>query len=309
MLSVRLVLPLLALVALPAVAGAATPRSRAILEDHRHYTRGNDWHVQLEVNRASSRIASVVVYSQRCEATGFTQGVAVGEGGTFVLDRALSDKTGRFALDGKFVNPDRARGTWQITKGDCTDGGEFRAQDASGHFLLGNPYEYPPVRINGESETAKRLRGLLRSTLRWSTLFNTRAKARKRGYVSSRRAGCPGMNHARKHGTSMWGSVLDPQRPQSLVYWCGAHGGWTLAGVMYRAPGRSRPPTYGNLLQWHKHGATKTATWMAHIWMTRDATSAFATCVPFRAFEAQQLLTYHDYLAAPGNEPCSDTSS
>jgi 1-acyl-sn-glycerol-3-phosphate acyltransferase len=37
-------------------------------------------------------------------------------------------------------------------------GGPFRVQDATGHFLIGNPYEYAPLRIRGSSLLARRLR-------------------------------------------------------------------------------------------------------------------------------------------------------
>jgi hypothetical protein len=307
MRSVRLVQALVVVLVVVADAGAATPRSRAILEDHRHYTRGHDWHVQIEVNKRSDRLATVVAYAQECGETGFTQEVRIGADGSFSLDRELADKQGRFTVAGRFVSPDRAKGSFAVTTGDCEFGRDFVVQDATGHFLLGNPYEYAPARIAGDSLAARRVRRLKYELRRNAPRF-TPARARAMGYEFSSAAGCPGLNHARKHGTSMWGRVLDPAAPQSLVYWCDAQRHWTLAGVMFRAAGRTRPPTFDRMIQWHKHGATRTATWMTHVWLVRDPIAAFATCAPFPAFTAAGMFAYHRYIAVPGDQPCSDTA-
>ena len=296
---------MLALLA-PAAAQAARPRPAAIVEDHRHFTGGHDWHVQVEVNRAGTRLASLLVWSQRCDATGWVLAVPLTSSGAFSVDRKLPGGKGRFAISGRFVNPDRANGTWSVTSGDCTDGKRFRAQDATGHFLIGNPYEYAPARIRGSSRQARALRHLSFMTRRYARRWNTRAKAIRAGYHPSDKV-CPGIDHARKNGTAMWGKVLDPAHPQSLVYWCGKDRSYTLAGVMYRAFPKRRPPTFGNLMQWHKHGATSTATWMAHIWLVADPVAAFATCVPYRTFHDKHMVDYVKSLAAPGDEPCSDT--
>lgn len=295
------------LACLPLGAQAATPRPGAILEEHRHGSRGTDWHVQVEVNRASTRLTSVVVYSQECGETGFAVKVPLGERGAFAVSDSLPDQQGAFYVKGRFVTADRAIGSWEISTPTCTFGGEFRARDASGHFLVGNPYEYAPQAIKGTSRNARRLRALKYRSRIAARRFDTPAEARRRGYVLSTAAGCPGMNHARKRGTRMWGRVLDPRAPQSLVFWCNKRRRWTLAGYMFRAPGGRRPPTFGNLMQWHKHGSSRSATWMAHLWLVPDSIDAFATCVPFRAFAAERMFRFRPFLAPPGDEPCSDT--
>ena len=151
--------PLLVLLALlaPASALAAHPRPAAIVEDHRHFTGGHDWHVQVEVNRRGTRLESLLVWSQRCDATGWVLGVPVSSTGAFSVDRKLPGGKGRFTIAGRFATPDRANGTWSVTTADCTDGKTFRAQDATGHFLIGNPYEYAPPRIRGTSRQARAL--------------------------------------------------------------------------------------------------------------------------------------------------------
>jgi hypothetical protein len=297
---------LAALALVPSAAEAARPRPGAIIEAHRHNTVGRDWHVQVEVNRAGTQLTSLLVWSQICKATGWVQRVPLSGGNAFSIDRALPDGQGRFSITGKFVSPDRANGKWSVTAGRCAAGGSFRAQDATGHFIIGNPYEYAPLRARGNSRNARALRGLAWRTRHYAQRFDTRAEAVRAGYTPSDKV-CPGINHARKGGTGMWGRVLDARNPQSLVYWCGKNKSFTLAGVMYRAWPKMRPPTYGNLLQWHKHGATSTATWMAHVWMVADPVAAFATCVPFLTFHDKHMFEYTKFLAAPGDEPCSDT--
>jgi hypothetical protein len=297
---------LVALAVLPASADAARPRARALLENHRHYTHGHDWHVQLEVDKSGRKLASVIAYSQECGDTGFIQHQTIHSDGSFAILAPLADGQGSFAVQGRFTSKDRADGTWSLTKGDCTFGGEFHAQDATGHFLLGNPYDYAPERIYGKSHYARLLRHFQHEVQRAAPHFHP-GRAIKLGYEKSSAAGCPGLNHFRKKGTSMWGPVLDPMQPQSLVYWCDAQRRFRLAGMMFRARGTTRPTTFGNLIQWHKHGATRSATWMTHVWLVRDPVSAFASCAPFNAFAAEGKFSYHKYIAVPGDQPCSDT--
>lgn len=76
---------------------------------------------------------------------------------------------------------------------------------------------------------------------------------------------------------------------------------------MYRADGKSRPDTFGRMLQWHKHGPK--ANWMTHVWLVNDPVSAFATCAPFPAFAADGMFTYQPYLIdAQADTPCSDSA-
>ena len=80
-----------------------------------------------------------------------------------------------------------------------------------------------------------------------------------------------------------------------------------MIAAMYRAAGLTRPPTFGNMIQWHKHGAT--ATWMTHIWLVPDPRAAWAACVPFPALaDCTGLATYAPYVPdIPIDQPCPDT--
>lgn len=272
-----------------------------MVEDHRHGTGGQDWHVQLEVAKSGTRLGAVVVYDQGCKATGFVQGIPVGSDGTFQVDGTLPEGKGSFTVSGQFTGPVVAEGTYSVTTADCTRSGTFVARDSTGHFLVGNPYEYPPARIEQDAELRRLTEAFRRNAPRF-----TAARARALDY-SFEGAKCPGMIHARKRGTAMWGDVLDPDEPQSLMYWCGSDKRYVLAGAMFRAPGKSRPRTFGNLIQWHKHATTATANWMTHLWLTPGLRDAWATCTPFRAYEEAGMFTYQPWPFIPETKPCSDT--
>ena len=95
----------------------------------------------------------------------------------------------------------------------------------------------------------------------------------------------PGFVHARKHGTRFWGRKFDATAPQSLVFWCPSTGHCTLTTYMYRAPAGKPPGTWGDMLMWHRHGTTATASWMTHVWLLRGVRDGFATCAHWTALE------------------------
>ena len=291
---------LVALSAAPALA--VTPQSGAMVEDHLHYSGGSDWHVQLEVTRKADRLTSVVVYSQRCEATGFVQGAPLGAGGAIDVDGALPKDTGRFTVQGKFTTPVVAEGTWTVTTEGCEDSGTFAAKDSTGHFLVGNPFEYPPRKVRLHVGLQRIYKTFRRNAWRF-----TPARARAAGYSFRDAPECPSIVHARKFGTSMWGEVLDPLAPQSLMYWCPRPGKYILAGAMFRAPADKRPKTFGNLVRWHKHATTPTANWMTHMWLTPNIVDAWATCTPFRAWEKAGMFRYLPFTPIQETKPCTDT--
>lgn len=292
---------------LPAAAQAVTPRPKAMVEDDRHNSGGNDWHVQLEANNRSTRLATVVLFSQKCKQTGYLQSAALSADGAFdLVDVPFQKGTGVWSVQGSFIDPDRASGTWSMNTGTCTDSGTFVAQDSEGHFLIGNPYEYAPKRVNGTSLNARRVRRLKYLTRLNVRRFDTVAEATRKGYEMSTDGACPGMVHARKRGTVMWGKLLDPTAPQSLIFWCNSNNEYTLAAFMYRADPDSRPTTFGDIIQWHRHG--RDATWMTHVWLVPDPTAALATCAPFRAFEGVGAFSYEPFaIDARIDTPCSDS--
>jgi hypothetical protein len=106
------------------------------------------------------------------------------------------------------------------------------------------------------------------------------------------------------------GRVLDPGRPETLVYWDGPGGRLTLVGVMYTAAKGSHGPTVGGpITRWHTHESCRDPATgaklgrpvegacpggqvyrrtgeMMHVWFTDDLASAFARRAPLAALRA-----------------------
>jgi hypothetical protein len=175
-----------------------------------------------------------------------------------------------------------------------------------GMKMHGNTAEYPDLG-SASAVNARTVRRLHQRTVAAASRFDTPAKARHHRYtLGPRRQRCPGIVHYRKGGAAFWGKMLDPNAPQALVEWCDSHHALTLIGFMYRAPGDRMPPTYGDLLGWHKHGMD--ATWMTHVWLTAGTRESLATCVPFNALTSK--VTYTRYVPdVHGDQPCSDTKA
>jgi hypothetical protein len=298
-----------ALLVVPAAASAtAQPHPKTMYEDHVHQTHGNDWHVQLQANDAGTGLTSLVLYAEACDENGLAFHLPVHSDGSFGFSgRKLNDGKGSWSIDGKFTDSDHAIGTWSVYKGACSVVNHpFAAHDGHGHFIIGNPDGYAPPRIDGNSYEARHLRSLQAGVLKRHPNWNTRAKVKKLGYVMDKSTHCPGLHHARKHGTSMWGNLLDPSAPQSFVFWCDSQERWTLAAAMFRASAHSTPPVFNNMIQWHKHGSD--GTWMTHIWFVNDPVAAFAACAPFPAFERAGWFSYEYFrVDIPIDQPCKDT--
>jgi hypothetical protein len=106
------------------------------------------------------------------------------------------------------------------------------------------------------------------------------------------------------------GLVLDPARPETLVYWTGPGDRLTLVGVMYTAArGASGPAVGGPITRWHDHESCRDPATraklgrpvdggcpdgqvfrrsgeMMHVWFTDDLATAFARRAPLVALRA-----------------------
>ena len=106
------------------------------------------------------------------------------------------------------------------------------------------------------------------------------------------------------------GRVLDPARPETLIYWNGPGDRLTLVGVMYTAGrGEAGPAVGGPITRWHDHefcrdpatraklgrpvdGACpegqvyRRSGEMMHVWFTDDLATAFARRAPLTALRA-----------------------
>ena len=106
------------------------------------------------------------------------------------------------------------------------------------------------------------------------------------------------------------GRVLDPARPETLIYWNGPGDRLTLVGVMYTAArGASGPAVGGPITRWHDHESCRDPATraklgrpvdgacpegqvyrrsgeMMHVWFTDDLATAFARRAPLAALRA-----------------------
>jgi hypothetical protein len=106
------------------------------------------------------------------------------------------------------------------------------------------------------------------------------------------------------------GRVLDPARPETLVYWNGPGDRLTLVGVMYTAArGAPGPVVGGPITRWHDHESCRDpgtraklgrpvdgacpqgqvyrrSGEMMHVWFTDDLATAFARRAPLAALRA-----------------------
>jgi hypothetical protein len=106
------------------------------------------------------------------------------------------------------------------------------------------------------------------------------------------------------------GRVLDPARPETLVYWRGPHDRLVLVGVMYTAARGRRGPTVGGpITRWHDHESCRDPAThvklgrpadgacpsgqvlrrsgeMMHVWFTDDLATAFARRAPLQELRA-----------------------
>jgi hypothetical protein len=173
-----------------------------------------------------------------------------------------------------------------------------------GHMeMVGNEHEFPDLAAAGRANVA-RARRLLRASRLAAPRFDTLAKARRHGY-EIRRFPRPGFVHLRKGGTRFSGSMFDADAPQALVFWCPSQGRCTLAIYMYRAPAGKPPSTWGDILMWHRHDGTPTASWMTHVWLLRHTRDGFATCAPAMALKREMGILLEPHRAHMPDKPCA----
>jgi hypothetical protein len=177
---------------------------------------------------------------------------------------------------------------------------EFEAQQAGG---AGVSAQRGGVHAHGEAlaVTAAELAAaarLVAETRAAAARFEDIEAARAAGYyqVAPPRNG---LAHYLNAGYTRDGRILDPERPESLIYLRLTDGSWKLVGVMYRMPSPDQPgPRVGGALTaWHAHdnlctangrvvattttGSCTTGTWsktpeMLHVWLVDNPNGVFS---------------------------------
>jgi hypothetical protein len=144
--------------------------------------------------------------------------------------------------------------------------------------------QYPDVAAASASERAA-AQSLLDRTRAATARFADPGAARAAGYRvdatrRNRKGRIPLALHAGNPAFRRDGRVLDPTRPETLVYGRKRDGGaLVLVGVMYSVPpGQDAPAPGGPITRWHSH--REGGPQMMHVWFTGDLRSAFARRIP-----------------------------
>jgi hypothetical protein len=147
-------------------------------------------------------------------------------------------------------------------------------------------------------------RALLRRSRRAAAMLMTVGSARSAGFRADGPWRHDGMRHFTRRANLRDPSVLDPRRPEGLVFMRMDGGGTMLAALVFRMPSSRRPPhPAGPIVRWHVHtrcvkrdrrdprqvsdplcdGGTVMhygRTQMTHVWFARGLANAFANHAP-----------------------------
>lgn len=292
--AVALVLLASLLLAAPATH-AAFPVAGGSYTVHDHETKGKNWHVEVEVSPKSRlKARTVVVYVQECRATPFANGARIDLKGRLVIQDRTFDLPkgagqGTWSIQAAFTSEHELTGTYRIVTPTCDSGLRTFTAHTPGHGKHSHhhsgtrPGQYPGLAAASRAHRSQ-ARTLWRNTLQAAAelfpFYESALALRFRRYpVKWKR---PLLFHLRRDGYARDGVTLDPDRPESLVYWWPKQGAPILVGFMYRAP-LGRPPAFaGKLLAWHSHteNGSRGDNQMTHVWLTNDLRSALANCLP-----------------------------
>ncbi len=146
--------------------------------------------------------------------------------------------------------------------------------------------QYPDLTkaTDGERAAAQRLYDQVKAA---TASYRDPEAARAAGYRvypdKRRRSGRPALAiHSPNCSYRDDGRVLDPRRPESLVYGKRADGDLVLIGALFIvAPGEVAPTPGGPITRWHTHRAG--GAQMMHVWFTEELRSAYARRAPVEA--------------------------
>jgi hypothetical protein len=161
------------------------------------------------------------------------------------------------------------------------------------HASVGTPQGFYPDMAKATPRGLREARILMRRTKRAARRFTFR-RARRKGFrfTSGHRPRGAKVFHLRKDALDHDGHQMDPNRPESLVFYQAATGRKVLVAFMYRAETQRFPRVTRGLLGWHRHGTTNRALPMTHIWLTDDLRSATANCLPVKEIEKARHFRY-----------------
>jgi len=276
-------------------AHAAAPLKGQAYTVHDHATPGDNWHVQVDVNRRGTA-ARVVVFSDRCGGnTPFAQHVPIAADGGLKTYRDIvpgkPDK-GTWSFEARFTETPRLDGTFRITTPDCDSGPMVFVAKSGMHIHYGVPWGRYPDLARANRKHLAEAQHIYEQAWKWARRFRDIDHARELGMFSGpadyvdRRAHVYHLRHLAWTKDKVYFSA---KKPESVMYYNGLDGRPVLIGYMFRYPLGKWPPFARPLLGWHAHGSGKwrgVANQMTHVWLTNDLRSALANCQPVEALEA-----------------------
>jgi hypothetical protein len=177
-----------------------------------------------------------------------------------------------------------------LTAGAITEAAERPKGGASFHWDPG----YPDLNLATQAERAEARRLWQRSKRFARRHLRTPAAARRRGFkgnIRNVKRPPPFFFHLRNGDYYRDGRLLDPRRPEAIVYWYEPPKRWALVGFMFRGREGRVPDLGGPILPWHSHCVRDII--VVHAWFTNDLRSAFARRAPRPEFE--EVFPLHDF--------------
>lgn len=209
-----------------------------------------------------------------------------------------------------------AAGEWAMGAGDHDHGDAHAAaaHDASGaDGGAGHDHQQnlPDVNAATPAQRAK-AQALLDRSIAETRKYTDAAAAKAAGYRVDAAAAKPGVKflHAGNPAYRSDGKLVDPTRPESLIYWPNPQGKFILVGVLYVVPKGTAPPDVaGPITRWHSHQACwdpnsrrklsqaedghcppgqqlRESGQMMHVWFTGDLATAYARRPPAEALRS-----------------------
>jgi hypothetical protein len=279
-----------------AVSLAAMPMPGAHFMAQDDRTAGDGWHVEMMVGMKDPRFLDhLMLGSDRCDAMVESMHVRIRADGTIASGKPFDG--GNWRLDARWTDADHVTGSFQITTPTCDSGVRTftaAAEMEAGHVMYGTPAGSKPDLMMGSARARAQVTRLWRGSRSAARRrFSSYSRALALGYrpwPQKRGWKPPMLFHVRKAAYERDGRQMDPQRPESLVYWWPRKGAPILVAFMYRSPASRGWPAFGKpLLGWHAHMGMHGklgATIMTHVWMTDDVTSGLANCMPTKALAA-----------------------
>jgi hypothetical protein len=277
-------------------ATAALPMAGARYAAHNHVRGAAGWSVELQVSRRHRDVLhEVVLYDGRCneliraEQLPLTAEGAVDAGGAFTPDGAdPGDPPGSWQLDGRFVSEHMFDGSLRIAEPACDSTREFQAWHSGHRHFTQLGYADVDAATPAARAQARRMLRRVRSVA--ARRFPTIQRAREQGfsrYMVKIKNPAPGVFHLWSRRYNRDDTILDPERPESLVYWepVDRAADPVLLAFMFRARPGPPPPFAGSIPVWHNHerGGDK----MFHVWLTPGLRAGFANCLPVPELERE----------------------